>query len=119
METENPGPLWFVFPFTWSNDRINAIMVIIKSQSGVIEMSLPNEERKYTYADYLSWTEDKRIELIDGNLYLQASPSRIHQKVLSELHRQIANYLVGEECEVYPAPFHVVLDLDEKLEDEK
>jgi Uma2 family endonuclease len=33
---------------------------------------------------------------------------------LSELHRQIANYLVGKKCEVYPAPFYVVLDSDEE-----
>ncbi|WP_156291397.1 Uma2 family endonuclease [Oceanobacillus salinisoli] len=41
--------------------------------------------------------------------------------MLSELHRQIANYLVGKECDVYPAPFHVVLNLEsyEKEEESK
>lgn len=84
----------------------------------MIYVSLPKEKRIYTYADYLSWPEDERVELIDGTPYLQAAPSRIHQKVLSELHRQIANFLVGKECEVYPAPFHVVLDLEEEVENE-
>ncbi len=59
------------------------------------------------------------MELFDGIPYLQAAPSRIHQKTLSELHRQIANFLVGKECEVYPAPFHVVLDLEKDIENEK
>lgn len=67
-------------------------------------------KKRVTYADYLEWPEDERIEIIDGMPYLQAAPSRIHQKVLSELHRQIANFLVGKGCEVYPTPFHVVLD---------
>lgn len=75
-------------------------------------MSLPKEERIFTYADYLTWPEDDRVEIIDGVPYLQAAPSRIHQEILSELHRQIANFLVGKECKVYPAPFHVVLNFE-------
>lgn len=82
-------------------------------------MSLPKENHIYTYADYLSWSEDTRVELIDGKPYLQAAPSRIHQEILSELHRQIANYLVEKECKVYVAPFHVVLKLEEKIDNEK
>ncbi|GIN71925.1 hypothetical protein J14TS2_24000 [Bacillus sp. J14TS2] len=82
-------------------------------------MSIPNENRLYTYADYLSWPEEERIEIIEGIPYFQAAPSRVHQEILSELHRQISNFLVGKDCKVYPAPFHVVLDLDEEMEDEK
>ena len=81
-------------------------------------MSLPKENKVYTYEDYLSWSEDERVEIINGVPYLQAAPSRIHQEVLSELHRQIANYLVDKECKVYPAPFHVVLDLGESVVDD-
>lgn len=82
-------------------------------------VSIPSENRLYTYADYLSWPEEERIEIIEGIPYSQAAPSRVHQEILSELHRQIANFLVGKDCKVYPAPFHVVLDLDEEMEDEK
>ena len=82
-------------------------------------MSLPKENKIYTYSDYLSWPEDERIEIINGVPYLQAAPSRIHQEVLSELHRQISNYIVNKECRVYPAPFHVVLDLGEKNTDDR
>ncbi|WP_058306351.1 Uma2 family endonuclease [Gracilibacillus massiliensis] len=82
-------------------------------------MSLPNKGRTFTYADYLSWPEDERIEIIDGVPYLQAAPSRLHQEILSELHRQVANYLVGKDCKVYPAPFHVVLDLEKATEEER
>ncbi len=77
-------------------------------------MSLPKEERDYTYVDYLSWPKDERVEIINGTPYLQAAPSRIHQEILSEMHRQIANYLIDKNCKVYPAPFAVILDMEEK-----
>ncbi|MDA8227276.1 MAG: Uma2 family endonuclease, partial [Desulfitobacterium hafniense] len=37
--------------------------------------SLPQVERQYTYADYLAWPEDERVEIIDGVPYMQATPS--------------------------------------------
>ena len=65
----------------------------------------------YTEEDYYSLPEDVREELIDGRFYLQAAPSRMHQKILSFLHVQIANYMNSKDgpCEVYPAPFAVKL----------
>ena len=77
-------------------------------------MSFPKEERDYTYVDYLSWPKDERVEIINGTPYLQAPPSRIHQEILSEMHRQIANYLIDKNCEVYLAPFAVILDMEEE-----
>ncbi len=72
-------------------------------------MELPAEKERYTFADVLTWEEDDRIELIDGEAYMMAPPSRIHQKVSFEIGRQIGNYLEGKKCEVYPAPFGVRL----------
>ena len=40
---------------------------------------------------------------------MMAPPKRIHQRILSELHLQIAYFLKGKRCEVYPAPFAVRL----------
>ena len=67
------------------------------------------QEKHYTYADYLSWDEQERIELIQGQPNMMAPPSRAHQKACGELFRQIANYLDGKKCEAYPAPFTVRL----------
>lgn len=71
-------------------------------------MPLPKEQY-YTYADLLSWEEDTRYELYDGQPVALASPSNIHQLVSGELFRQLANYLSGKRCKVYPAPFDVRL----------
>jgi len=63
----------------------------------------------FTYADYCNWSEEERWELIHGEAYTMAVPSRLHQKIVSELSRQIGNYLQGKSCEIYVAPFDVRL----------
>lgn len=72
-------------------------------------MALPAEEVGYTFADLLSWDEKERIEIIDGEAFMMATPSRIHQAISMELSRQLANFLEGKQCRVYPAPFGVRL----------
>ncbi len=65
-----------------------------------------------TEQDYYNLPENIRAELIDGQLiYNQASPSRIHQTILSELHILIGQYIKskGGDCRIYPAPFAVKL----------
>ena len=78
-------------------------------------MPLPLEERQYTYADYLTWDEDERWEILDGVPYMQAAPLRIHQEILMELSKQFAVYLTGKPCKVYPAPFCVRLDVEKMI----
>ena len=72
-------------------------------------MALPAEQRRYTFADMLALPDDERAEIIGGEVFLMAPPSRIHQKISFEIGRQIGNYLEGKKCEVYPAPFGVRL----------
>jgi len=64
---------------------------------------------RYTYADYASWDDDNRYELIDGEVFMMSAPSVEHQGISGELFRQIANYLVGKKCRVFAAPFDVCL----------
>lgn len=72
-------------------------------------MALPAEKAVYTFADCLTRGEEERIEIINGEAFLMAAPTRIHQKITMELSRQLANYLEGKKWEVYPAPFGVRL----------
>lgn len=72
-------------------------------------MVLPAEKKQYTFADWLAWDEGERIEIIDGETFMMATPSRIHQKISGEIFRQLANFLEGKKCEVYSAPFGVRL----------
>lgn len=72
-------------------------------------MALPAEKARYTFADCLAWDENERIEIINGEAFLMAAPSSIHQEISMEISRQLANYLEGKQCRVYPAPFAVRL----------
>lgn len=77
-------------------------------------MSLP-EEKICTEDDYYNLSEDVRAELINGQIYYHAAPSRIHQEVLMELAGTIRNYIRDKNgpCKVYPAPFAVKLSAEE------
>ena len=69
----------------------------------------------YTEADYYKLPDDIRAELINGQFYNMAAPSRIHQEILSFLHVEIANYIrsLKGPCRIYPAPFAVKLFKDD------
>lgn len=74
------------------------------------------QERVYTIEDIYSLPDGERAELIDGKIYNMAPPKRIHQKLISELTQFIGNHIKSKdgECEVYPAPFAVFLNADDK-----
>ena len=84
-------------------------------------------DKYYTYADYKSWklAEGERYELIYGKAYCiskpdafgMSAPSAYHQLILIELCRQIANYLSGKPCKVFPAPYDVRLFYEEDEND--
>lgn len=78
-------------------------------------MSLP-QEQNYTVEYIYSLPEGQRAELIDGQVYNMAPPKRIHQKLINRLSQRITNYidLKHGNCEVYPAPFAVFLNADDK-----
>lgn len=64
-------------------------------------MTLPKEERKYTYADYLTWPKNERWEIIEEIPYVQYAPTWEHQRVLAQIGRQFLNYFQGKPGEVY------------------
>ena len=78
-------------------------------------MPLP-EKQFYTSEDYWNLPNGERAELIEGKFYNMAPPNRIHQKLVQQLSLTIGNYITshGGDCEVYPAPFAVNLDSDDK-----
>lgn len=72
-------------------------------------MALPAENRRYTFADVLAWDESERVEIINGEAFMMAPPSRIHQEISVAIAAQLYNYLEGKRCKVYSAPFVVRL----------
>lgn len=77
------------------------------------------QNKLYNYADYMSYRENERVEIIDGHIYaMSPAPSRVHQKIIATLVIEIGNYIRSNKgsCEVYPAPFDVFLFDEETLE---
>ena len=67
----------------------------------------------YTYADYCTWDNGERWELINGEAYAMApSPTEGHQSLLLKIARQLGDFLDGKPCRVYVAPFDVRLNPD-------
>jgi len=77
-----------------------------------VKEAVPDYEKKYTYADYLTWDDEKRWELIDGVPYLMSAPSWRHQEILGNLFLKFGNFLDGKSCKVFVAPFDVRLNMD-------
>jgi Uma2 family endonuclease len=88
-----------------------SILAIRKNRVYTIPMGLvkEKEEEYYTYADFIEWDEDFRAELVDGEVVVMATPSRVHQSVSIELATRIKNFLEGKPCKVYTSPFAVRL----------
>ncbi len=64
--------------------------------------------KTYSYADYLKWDIEERLELIRGKVFkMSPAPSRLHQKVVGLIFNSLFQYLKGQRCEVYIAPFDV------------
>jgi Uma2 family endonuclease len=64
--------------------------------------------KRYTFADYLGWMDDKRRELINGFVSMMTpAPSTKHQQILSGIHGVLWNLLLNHQCQVFPAPFDV------------
>ncbi len=77
-------------------------------------MAIPQEKR-FTAEDIYALPEGTRAELIDGQIYYMAPPSRRHQALVGELLATIRDYIRKEQgsCKVYPSPFAVFLNEDD------
>ena len=73
-------------------------------------MGLPKKKRHYTYADYCTWDDDERWELIDGEPCAMTAPAITHQRISRELSGQLWQFLKGKPCEMLSAPVDVLLN---------
>jgi len=83
-------------------------------------MGLPLRDRqRHTYGEYLSWPEDARYELIDGEAYLMApAPALAHQDVAGGVFSQIYSQLEGKACRAFVAPVDVRLPKVDEADDQ-
>lgn len=65
--------------------------------------------KKVSYEEFMEIYEksDLRMEYINGEIVLLASPSTFHQDISGNLHIHLHTYLKAKKCKVFYAPFDV------------
>ena len=67
--------------------------------------------QKWTYAEYLTWDDDQRWEIIEGVAYaMTPAPSFRHQNVALKIVSRMERFFSGKNCTPFMAPFDVVID---------
>lgn len=77
----------------------------------ITSLSQLDFDKKYTYADYVLWRFQERVELLKGKLFRLAAPNVNHQRISRILTLRIGNYLEQTNCDLFAAPFDVRLPL--------
>ena len=65
--------------------------------------------KQYSYADYLAWQFQERVELIKGYIFPMAAPARRHQQISWNITGAFVDYFRHKPSQVYVAPFDVRL----------
>ncbi len=71
-----------------------------------------DSNKRYTYADYLTWFDEKRRELYEGFINLMSAPTRKHQNISVKITSKLFSFLENKKCKVYSAPFDVRLPVN-------
>ncbi len=76
---------------------------------------------RYSYADYLTWVDDKLREIMNGVVKLMSAPLRKHAKISSRIAYELESHIRRNKgkCEVYSAPFDVRLPKNGETADNK
>ena len=111
MEKKKRKPYAFTSPSQYT----------VKEPFGVYETLELDASKRYTYADYLTWIDDKRRELIDGFIHLMAGPLRIHGRISMKIGSRIFSFIEKKkgQCHIYQAPFDVRLPLNGSTDDDR
>ena len=76
----------------------------------ITQLSQLDLDGTYSYADYLKWEFEERIELLRGKITrMSPAPSVKHQRVLGRINGHFYNYFQSYDCEAFFAPFDVRL----------
>lgn len=71
-------------------------------------------DKTYSYADYLTWQFQEKLELIKGKIFkMSPAPSTNHQRISRKLTGIMLSAFKNHSCELFVAPFDVRL-IDKK-----
>ena len=87
---------------------------------GIPEVCL-NPSIRYTYAEYLTWADNKRRELFDGIVQLMSAPHIIHSIVTAGIFGRMWSYVKKRKgvCKIFHSPIDVRLPKNRETDDSK
>lgn len=96
-----------------------AQIVIREKRLKEMSTQTATEAIHYTYEDYLTFADDFRCEIINGQVYdMTPSPTSAHQRVSGEIYWLIRDHLRKQThaCQVFVAPLDVVIAKDQVVQ---
>jgi Uma2 family endonuclease len=76
----------------------------------ITDLSQLDPAGTYSYADYIKWQFEQRVELLRGKLFeMTPAPSVRHQRIVGEIHVSLHKYFNEKPCQLFIAPFDVRL----------
>lgn len=85
--------------------------VFDEKEEKYIKVEEPDSSLTYTYADYLRWRFEERLELLRGKVFQMSGPNTRHQVISGRLFVSLYTYLEKQTCQVFSAPFDVRLPI--------
>ena len=78
----------------------------------ITKLSQLDLNKKYSYAEYLTWKLSERVELIKGRIFkMSPAPNLFRQKISGIIFGEIWQFLKGHRCQAFHAPFDVRLPM--------
>ncbi len=92
-----------------------------KTKDKVEEPVIAYGKQRYSYADYLTWADDVRREIIDGMVYRLSAPFRKHAQAVSSFFGEALLFVRKRKakCKIYSAPFDVRLPMNGSTDDDQ
>ncbi len=77
-------------------------------EDNIYDFAVLEPEATYSYADYLKWQFEERVELIKGKIFkMSPAPRTRHQEIHSNLFVDLGSYFRKKDCKIFSAPFDV------------
>jgi len=87
----------------------------------ITDFSQLDLSKTYTYADYLTWRFNERVELIRGWIHkMSPAPHPLHQEVETAISSELYTFFKkNKTCKVYNSPFDVRLLVNKGQKDKE
>ncbi len=65
----------------------------------------PDPPVRYTYADFLEWQYDERLEICKGRMFRLPTPATRHRKISRNINAVFFTIVKKTPCQFFAAPF--------------